>query len=140
MRIIIAWIKKYIFHIHSPSAHARGYDFEFDYLKSLKNKRIIELEKENADLSLRISELEAELEESRAKEGKGILENTIDGICKALNSIDFQSIISEKVVDEYSTNIESMHCKKYDDDCFHDCDFDCENCERAKLEEEKNNE
>ena len=35
MRMIIAWIKKYIFQIHSPSAHANGFDFEFDYLKSL---------------------------------------------------------------------------------------------------------
>ena len=119
MRMFIAWIKKYIFHIHSPSAHARGYEFEFDYLKSLKNKRIIELEKENAELYLRISELEAELEESRA-----------------INSIDFQSIISQKAVEEYSTNIESMHCNKYDSDCVDDCDFDCENCERTKIEEE----
>lgn len=111
MRMIIAWIKKYIFHIHSPSAHARGYDFEFDYLKSLKNKRIIELEKENAELSLRISELEAELEESRAKEGKGILESTIDGICKALNSIDFSSLLSQKSIEEYTStmNQESLH-------------------------------
>lgn len=33
MRKIIAWIKKYIFHIQSPSAKWIGYDYEWDVLK-----------------------------------------------------------------------------------------------------------
>lgn len=92
MRIIIAWIKKYILHVHSPSAHARGYDFEYDYIKDMKNKRIRDLEHQITELSLRISELEAELEESRAKEGKGCLEKMLDGIADAISSIDFSAI------------------------------------------------
>ena len=94
MKIIIAWIKKYILHVHSPSAHARGFDFEYDYLKSLKNKRIIELEKENAELSLRISELEAQLEESRSKEGKGVLEKMAECISNCISSIDFSALMA----------------------------------------------
>lgn len=81
-------------------------------------------------------ELRKQLEESRAKEGKGILESAIDGMCKAFNSIDFSSMLSQKTIEEYSTNIESRHCIKYDADCVEDCDFDCEHCERAKLDEE----
>ena len=94
MKIIIAWIKKYILHVHSPSAYARGFDFEYDYLKSLRNKRIIELEKENAELSLRISELEAQLEESRSKEGKGVLENMLESISNCISSIDFPALMA----------------------------------------------
>lgn len=120
MRIIIAWIKKYILHVHSPSAHARGFDFEYDYLKSLKNKRIIELEKENAELSLRIADLEAQLEESRSKEGKGALETMIEGIKN----------ISETLASDILGMLESAQ----DADCVDDCDFDCEHCEHARLE------
>lgn len=94
MRIIIAWIKKYILHVHSPSAHARGFDFEYDYLKSLKSKRISELEKENAELSLRIAELEAQLEESRSKEGMGVLENMMKSISNCISSIDFSALMA----------------------------------------------
>ena len=32
MKIIIAWIKKYIFHIESPSTLWAGYKYEYDYL------------------------------------------------------------------------------------------------------------
>ena len=91
MRIIIAWIKKYIFHIHSPSAHARGYDFEYDYIKDMNNKRIRDLEHQITKLNLRISELEVELKESRAKEGKGALERMIDGVADCISSIDFSA-------------------------------------------------
>ena len=90
-RIIIAWIKKYILHVHSPSAHARGYDFEYDYIKDMKNKRIRDLEHQITELNLRINELEAELEESRAKEGKGCLEKMNDRIADAISSIDFSA-------------------------------------------------
>lgn len=93
MKIIIAWIKKYILHVHSPSAHARGFDFEYDYLKSLTSKRISELEKENAELSMRIAELEAQLEESRSKEGKGVLEKMAESISNCISSIDFSALM-----------------------------------------------
>lgn len=33
MQMVIAWIKKYIFHIKSPSARLFGYDYEWDFLK-----------------------------------------------------------------------------------------------------------
>ena len=84
MRIIIAWIKKYILHVHSPSALTHGYDFEYDWLKDMKNKRIQALEHEIMELNLRIAELEIELAESRAKEGKGALEKMMDGIADAV--------------------------------------------------------
>ena len=32
MKMIIAWIKKYIFHIKSPSAYWMGYKYEWDTL------------------------------------------------------------------------------------------------------------
>lgn len=32
MKLILAWIKKYIFHIESPSAHCMGYKYEWDTL------------------------------------------------------------------------------------------------------------
>lgn len=87
MRIIIAWINKYILHIHSPSASSFGYDFEYDWLKDMKNKRIQALEHEVIELNMRIAELEIELAESRAKEGKGALEKMIDGIADAVAGI-----------------------------------------------------
>lgn len=31
-----AWIEKYVFRMHSPSAHAQGYDFAWDMYKSIK--------------------------------------------------------------------------------------------------------
>lgn len=31
--IVIAWIKKYIFHVKSPCARMFGYDYEWDFLK-----------------------------------------------------------------------------------------------------------
>lgn len=66
-------------------------------------EKIKELEDENAMLKL-------ELEESKAKEGKGILESTIDGICKALNNFDFSSALlsSQKSIDEYSSTVKSI--------------------------------
>ena len=94
MRIIIAWIKKYIFHIHSPSCHPNGYDFEYDYLKARKEKRIKDLklmiefqDQTITELYVKINELEAELEESRAKEGKGVLETTMESITNLVNNI-----------------------------------------------------
>lgn len=33
---IRAWIEKYVLRIHSPSAHAQGYDFAWDMYKSIK--------------------------------------------------------------------------------------------------------
>lgn len=38
MRIIIAWIKKYVLGIHSPSAFFHGYDFEYDWLKDTRKR------------------------------------------------------------------------------------------------------
>lgn len=87
MRIIIAWIKKYILHIHSPSASSHGYDFEYDWLKDMKNKKIQKLMQENLELRMRIAELEIELAESRAKEGKGALERMVDGIADAVSGL-----------------------------------------------------
>lgn len=34
--MILAWIKKYIFHIKSPYAKLLGYDYEWDYLREVK--------------------------------------------------------------------------------------------------------
>lgn len=104
MKIIIAWIKKYILHVHSPSAHARGYDFEYDYIKDSKNKRIKDLEHQIVELSLRISDLEAELQESRAREGKGCLENLIEGITNAISQLDFSKLIENQNVIDYPDN------------------------------------
>ena len=94
MRIIIAWVKKYILHVHSPSAYSNGYAFEYDYLKDMKNKRIRDLrlivenqDKMITELYVRIHELEVELEESRAKEGKGVLETTMESITNLVNGI-----------------------------------------------------
>lgn len=39
-RKIIAWIKKYIFRVHSPTAKQYGLDFEYDFLKSESLKTI----------------------------------------------------------------------------------------------------
>lgn len=36
-RLLLAWVKKYIFGIHSPSAHAHGFDYEYDYLRRGKD-------------------------------------------------------------------------------------------------------
>ena len=36
MQMILAWIKKYILHIKSPSAKWLGYDYEWDYLVEVK--------------------------------------------------------------------------------------------------------
>lgn len=33
---IYAWIEKYVFRMHSPSAHAQGYGFSWDMYKSIK--------------------------------------------------------------------------------------------------------
>lgn len=35
-RLLVAWVKKYIFKIHSPSAYGAGYEFEYDMLKNKK--------------------------------------------------------------------------------------------------------
>lgn len=39
MKIIIAWIKKYIFHIKSPSGMIMGYEYEYDYLTERKREK-----------------------------------------------------------------------------------------------------
>ena len=36
MRMILAWIKKYILGVRSPSGMSRGFDFEYDMLKAKK--------------------------------------------------------------------------------------------------------
>ena len=136
MRIIIAWIKKYILHIHSPSASSHGYDFEYDWLKDMKNKRIQKLMQENLELRMRIAELEIELAESRAKEGKGALEKMIDGIADAV--VNLGKMFSSMSPDELKALAEAND-HDFDADCIDDCDFDCEHCERAKLDEEDDN-
>ena len=52
-------------------------------------------------------ELRKQLEESRAKEGMGILESIIDGMCKAFNSIDFSSLLSQESIDEMNQEDEN---------------------------------
>lgn len=37
-KIIIAWIKKYILKIQSPSSHFKGYKYEYDELKQQEAK------------------------------------------------------------------------------------------------------
>lgn len=61
-------------------------------------EKIKELEDENAMLKL-------ELEESKSKEGKGILESVIDGMCKAFNNIDFSTVLSQKSIEEYTSTM-----------------------------------
>lgn len=39
MNLIIAWIKKYIFHIESPSALCCGYKYEWDMLKKWSDNK-----------------------------------------------------------------------------------------------------
>lgn len=75
-------------------------------------------------------ELRKQLEESRAKEGKGALEKMIEGIADAFANIG--DIISSMSPDE----LKALADGNDDDDCVDDCDFDCEHCERAKMDEE----
>ncbi len=37
MKWIMAWIKKYLLGVKSPSAMSYGYDYEWDYLKARKD-------------------------------------------------------------------------------------------------------
>ena len=75
-------------------------------------------------------ELRKQLEESRAKEGKGALEKMIEGIADAFANIG--GIISSMSPDE----LKALADGNDDADCVDDCDFDCEHCERANLDEE----
>ena len=118
MRIIIAWINKYILHIHSPSASFFGYDFEYDWLKDMKNKKIQALEHEVIELNMRIAELEMELAESRAKEGKGALEKMIDGIADE--------------EDDTSGDLISRSALKKEFD--KECQCDCSVCEHSSFD------
>ena len=101
--------------------------FEIRCLKDLLKiyrARIINLELEN-------EELRKQLEESRAREGKGALEIMIDSIADAVAGVG--KMFSTMSQDELKALIEAKDC---DADCDDDCDFDCEHCERAKLNEE----
>lgn len=56
-------------------------------------KKIIRKQnQEIINLNAQIYELEHQLAESRAKEGKGCLEKMLDGIADAISSIDFSAI------------------------------------------------
>lgn len=60
-------------------------------------KRIIDTQnQEIINLNARIAELEHQLEESRAKEGKGCLETMLDAIADAMSSIDFSKLIESQ--------------------------------------------
>lgn len=86
---------------------------------------------ENIMLRMENDELRKQLEESRAKEGKGALEKMMDGISDAFAGLG--KIFSSMSPDELKAFDEENNS---DADCIDYCDFDCEHCERAKLDEE----
>ena len=86
---------------------------------------------ENIMLRMENDELRKQLEESRAKEGKGALEKMMDGISDVVAGLG--NIFSSMFPDELKAFDEANNS---DADCIDDCDFDCEHCERAKLDEE----
>ena len=90
----------------------------------------------NIKLQLENDELRKQLEESRAKEGKGALEKMIDGIADAV--VGLGKMFSSMSQDELKALAEAND-HDLDADCIDDCDFDCEHCERAKLDEENDN-
>lgn len=109
--------------------------FEIRCLKELLKiyrARIFQREQQIINLELENEELRKQLEESRAKEGKGCLEKMIEGIADAFANIG--DIISSMSPDE----LKALADGNDDADCVDDCDFDCEHCERAKLDEEDN--
>lgn len=59
--------------------------------------KIIEFREEN-------EKLREELIESKSKEGKGIMENLIEGISHALGALDFKSIAEKEIMKELNDN------------------------------------
>ena len=97
-------------------------------IKALKNI-IREQNQEIINLNAQIYELEHQLKESRAKEGKGCLETVMENLTQAFASLDFTSMVRAQ--------IESAHCNILDADCPDDCDFDCEHCDHARIDIEE---
>ena len=87
---------------------------------------------ENIMLRMENDELRKQLEESRAKEGKGALEKMIDGIADAVAGLG-------KMFSSMSPNELKALAEANDHDLDADCIDDCEHCERAKLDEEDEN-
>ena len=104
-------------------------------LKTYRNM-FIEIQIERDQLRDENEELRKQLEESRAKEGKGALEKMIDGIADAV--VGLGKMFSSMSPDELKALAEANN-HDLDADCIDDCDFDCEHCERAKLDEENDN-
>lgn len=110
-------------------------------MRKIKSQEIRELKKitraqrdEITQLNARINELETQLVESRAKEGMGVLETTINTFCEMIGHIG--DALSEMSPDEIKF-IASRHCNIMDADCPDDCDFDCEHCDHAKIKIEE---
>lgn len=73
--------------------------FEIRCLKELLKiyrARIFQREQQIINLELENEELRKQLEESRAKEGKGCLETVMEGLTKAFASLDFSKMIESK--------------------------------------------
>lgn len=108
--------------------------FEIRCLKELLKiyrARIFQREQQIINLELDNEELRQQLEESRAKEGKGALEKMMDGISDVVAGLG--NMFSSMFPDELKAFDEANNS---DADCIDYCDFDCEHCERAKLDEE----
>lgn len=69
--IIRAWFDKYIFHIHSPSAHARGYQYMWDLMKASKHDKIVTyLSEDGTEIkAIRDGSVIEILEEKEAEDG-----------------------------------------------------------------------
>lgn len=106
-------------------------------IKALKSI-IREQNQEIINLNAQIYELEHQLEESKAKEGKGCLETAIDVMKSICNAISDLSPDELKALAD--GNYDADCVDDCDFDCEHcDCDFDCEHCERSKPDEEDDN-
>ena len=113
--------------------------FEIRCLKELLKiyrARIFQREQQIINLELENEELRKQLEESRAKEGKGALENMIDCVAEAV--ADIGKMFSTMSPDDLKALVEAND-HDLDADCPDDCDFDCEHCEHARIDIEEDN-
>ena len=62
-------------------------------MRKITNAEIRALKKIIREQREEIVDLRAQLEESRSKEGMGVLENMLDGIRNCISSIDFSSLM-----------------------------------------------
>lgn len=89
-------------------------------------KRIIRDQRQTiSSLKAENTSLKAQLEESRAKEGKGCLETALECIT------DVMKELTEPLADAFNayTFMDNADCENNPD-----CDFNCESCDMTKLE------